>query len=88
MLQTSINNVKILQRSATLHRIFWVKACNLLLPRLNSFMPLRKSLFIKVMTLIFTTILLQVRSFSSSLRKLLTQFLITNNTLVYDQMLV
>ena len=34
---------------------FYVKACNL---RLDSFMPLRKNLFIKVMTLIFTTILL------------------------------
>jgi len=51
-------------------------------------MPLPKSLFIKVMTLIFTTILLQVRSFSSFFRRLLTQFWITNNTLVYDQMLV
>jgi len=44
--------------------IFWVKACNLLLPRISYFTPLLKSLFIKAMALIFTTILLQVRFFS------------------------
>jgi len=67
---------------------FCVKACNLLFPRLNDFMPLRKTLFIKEMALIFTAILLQVRSFSSFLRRLLTQFWITNNILTYDKMLV